>query len=98
MKNLVYLLFLALVAFGTAGYFLNWYQFSDSNNTNGHRRLMLDIDANKIKEDVQKGEAKLNETLEKVSQQEVSGNQTASPPNNTSQKQLNPPQLQPPKQ
>jgi hypothetical protein len=94
MKNLVYLLFLALVAFGAVGYFLNWYQFTDTKSTTGHRRLTLDIDANKVREDVQKGETKLNQALENYRSEPLA---PSSAPTPVDSKQLTPPQLTPPK-
>ena len=92
MKNLVYLLFLALVGFSVAGYFLNWYKFTDDNGTTGHRHLSIDIDTNKVRADLQKGEAKVGETLQNLNQEA----QTSAQPS-TDQKPAAPPQLQPPK-
>jgi hypothetical protein len=96
MKNLVYLLFLALVGFGVAGYFLNWYKFTDDKNITGHRQLSIDIDTNKVGEDLRKGEAKVGETLQNLNQENQAGAGNVKP-TAADQKPSGPPQLQTPK-
>jgi hypothetical protein len=65
MKNLVFILFLGACAFTIFGYFLGWYKISDFGSDNGHRRVQIDLDSKKIKEDLQKGQSRLNDALQK---------------------------------
>lgn len=96
MKNLVYLLFLVLVGFSVAGYFLNWYKFTDDKSAAGHRHLSVDIDTSKVSQDLQKGEAKLGETIQNLNQPTPADG--AAKPGSPDPKSTTPPQLQPPKQ
>jgi hypothetical protein len=62
------LLFLATFAFVLAGWFLDWYDIVDVQNQGGRHRLQIDIDTQKIREDLDKGQAKFRETLDRVQQ------------------------------
>ncbi len=70
MKNTLAFLALVLLLFGGLGWYLDWYRIRPTASTNpGHTTVSIDINKDKIAEDVQKGleqgEAKLHEALEK---------------------------------
>jgi hypothetical protein len=98
VKNLVFLLFLVLVGFSVAGYFLNWYKFTDDKSAAGHRHLSIDIDTNKVGQDLKKGETRLGETIQNLNQETPASADGANKPGAVDQKTTTPPQLQPPKQ
>ena len=96
MKNLVYLAFLALVGFGIAGYFLNWYKFTDDKSVTGKRNLSINIDTNKVSEDLKKGEAKAAEALQNLNQEAQAAGAGNAKTGAGDQKPSGPPQLQTP--
>lgn len=70
MRNTLAFLALVLLLFGGLGWYLDWYRIRRGAGTEpGHTTVSIEIDKNKIAEDVQKGlekgEAKLQEALEK---------------------------------
>jgi hypothetical protein len=65
IKNLVYLAFLALVLFGIAGYFLNWYQFTNTTSSDGKRHIAVDVNEKKIEDDAAKGKKVIDDLREK---------------------------------
>ncbi len=55
MKNIVFLLFLALFGFVVAGWFLDWYRIADLRGDSGRHRVQIEIDSDKIKKDWDRG-------------------------------------------
>ena len=68
MKNLVFVLFLAVLLFAVVGWFLDWYSIADLHSSSGRHRLQIEVDTNKIRSDLDKGQAKFQETIERVQQ------------------------------
>ncbi|MER3416934.1 MAG: hypothetical protein C4297_12080 [Gemmataceae bacterium] len=66
MRNLVFIAFLALFAFVVAGWFLDWYQIRDFHSDNGKHRVQIEVDTQKIKEDLSRGRTKLQETWDRL--------------------------------
>jgi len=65
MRNiLAFLAALGLTVLGV-GYYLGWYSVKSTVGTSGHRSVNIDINTNKIEQDVQKGSAKIEKVLEK---------------------------------
>ncbi len=65
MRNLLAFLAAAVLTFLGVGWYLDWYHVRSSPAAAGHHRVDIDIDREKIVEDVQKGEQKLQNALEK---------------------------------
>lgn len=55
MKNLLALVGLALVLFLGIGYYQNWYSFAAKPAADGHQRYEIDVNAQKIGQDTQRG-------------------------------------------
>lgn len=64
MKNLIFLLGLAVLGFGVLGWFLDWYSLDRVENRDGKTSIQLQIDRNKIGSDVGKAKDKLDKTLD----------------------------------
>jgi hypothetical protein len=64
MRSLISLLFLGVIVFIVAGWFLDWYDVSKVKSENGKSSFQIDLNNNKIKGDIHKGGEKLNETIE----------------------------------
>jgi len=69
MRNLLAFLAVAVLAVAGVGWYLDWFKFQSTPTTPGHRSITVDIDGEKISEDVKKGAergaAKIQETLER---------------------------------
>jgi hypothetical protein len=69
VKNLIFVLFLLVVVFAVAGYFLGWYQITDlPTGTTGQHRLQIDINTTKIRDDLHRGSEKVQEGIDRVRQ------------------------------
>lgn len=66
MKNIIFLLFLAIFAFAIIGWFLDWYAIADVRSDGGRHQFQIDIDANKIRQDIDKGQSKLQGTINRI--------------------------------
>jgi UDP-N-acetyl-D-mannosaminuronate dehydrogenase len=55
MRNLLAFLAALVIVVGGLGWYLGWYKFESSPMLGGHKRVGLDIDTNKVKNDVKKG-------------------------------------------
>jgi len=80
MRNLLALLAAALLVFAGVGWYLGWYKISSTSDESGHRKINIDVDKNKIADDLNKGREKLRELLakkEKEGQQQLT---TETPP------------------
>ena len=63
MRNLLALAALGLIVFFGLGWFLGWYQIHTTPTADGHRQIEIDLDTNKIKNDVTQEENKLHDLL-----------------------------------
>src|SRR5215813_6712393 len=63
MRNLLALLAAGVLVFLGIGWYLGWYKISSTPGTDGHRQISIDLNTNKIKEDVNKGESRLHDAL-----------------------------------
>ncbi|MCS7167158.1 MAG: hypothetical protein RMI91_02640 [Gemmatales bacterium] len=70
MKTLIYVLFLALCGFLVIGWFLDWYRIQDLSSSPGKYRLEIEIDAQKIRQDIERGRRKLEETWRQMQQRQ----------------------------
>jgi len=65
MRNLLAFLGAALLTFAIVGWYLDWYKVKSTPANNGHNQLNIDVNRSKIIDDVQKGEEKVHDLLEK---------------------------------
>lgn len=65
MRNLVFLLFLALCAFVVIGWFLDWYTIAGLQGSGG-AKVQIELHTDKIKEDIDKGIQKGRSALEQL--------------------------------
>ena len=56
MKNILALVGLAVVLFGGLGWYLGWYKIGTEPAADGHRKINVDVDVNKIRADEKKVE------------------------------------------
>jgi hypothetical protein len=63
MRNLLALTGLVVLTFLSLGWYLGWYKVQDSPTSDGHHHIQIDVDANKVKSDVNKGETKIHDSL-----------------------------------
>ena len=75
MRNLLALAALALLGFVGLGWYLGWYKIQATPTTDGHRQIQIDLNTNKIKTDVAKGETKVHDL---ISETQGSGTQNTS--------------------
>lgn len=62
MKNLLALFALGLIVFAGLGWYNNWYQVATEPKASGHQSVNIDINTNKIIDDVQRGIQKVKES------------------------------------
>ena len=55
MRNLLAFSAAAALTVAGLGWYLDWYKIQSTPSYNGHRNVEVDIDTNKIHDDVQKG-------------------------------------------
>lgn len=67
MKNLLALIGAAAVTFAGVGWYLGWYEIESLPSPNGKQRLSVDINSQKIVDDVQKGVKKGGEIVSQLS-------------------------------
>lgn len=63
MRNLLALAAMALLVFLGLGWYLNWYKIATTPSADGHRQINIDLNTQKIKEDVNKGKEKVRDLL-----------------------------------
>jgi hypothetical protein len=80
MRNLVFLLFMGVVVFLVAGWFLDWYDLTGVKNSDGKTSIQFDINRGKIKEDLKKGTQKFNETVEDLRDEKKPTTPATTPP------------------
>jgi hypothetical protein len=81
MRNLLALAGLASLIFLGLGWYLGWYKIQNAAAPDGHRHIQIDVDTNKVKSDVSKGESKLHDLL---TDQPGASQQNSSPPSSPS--------------
>jgi hypothetical protein len=72
MRNLLAFLAAALITFLGLGWYLEWYKVSSTPASDGHREVHIDINTNKIGQDLDKGEKKVRDALGKKSKADQS--------------------------
>jgi hypothetical protein len=66
VKQLLVLLLVLVVVTGGVGYYLGWFRFSTSKDTDtGERNVEMKVDTNKMKADAEKAKEKLGSATEK---------------------------------
>jgi hypothetical protein len=66
MRNLLALLGAVVLTVLVAGWYLGWYNISSTpSSTSGHSKLEVDINSDKIGQDVKKGEQNVSDFIEK---------------------------------
>lgn len=63
MRNLLALAGLTALLFFGLGWYLGWYKIQNTSAPDGHHHIQIDVDTNKVKSDVNKGENKIHEIL-----------------------------------
>jgi hypothetical protein len=66
MRNLLAFLAAAVLTFLSAGWYLGWYKIQSSPSAAGHKSVTIDFNTGKIEEDLQRGEEKLNQIIDKA--------------------------------
>jgi hypothetical protein len=66
MKNLLAFVAAAVLMFAGVGWYLDWFHILSGPTASDHYSVNLDLDAKKIKGDLQKGEAKVADAIEKA--------------------------------
>jgi len=75
MKNLLALIGLVVVLVAGGGWYLGWYKLGTEPGGAGHRKIEVDLNTNKISEDLKKGRDAVGGFLEKS----VDGQPTSRP-------------------
>jgi hypothetical protein len=78
MRNLLAFLAAAILTFAGVGWYLDWYRIRSTEAPSGHHQLNIDVNRNKIIEDVHKGVQKAEEKLHEF--QEKNRDDAPSPP------------------
>ncbi len=69
MRNLLALVGAAVLTFGGAGWYLGWYKLQPTlSSTPGHQSVNIDINGKKMTSDIQKGEQRVEQALEKAAE------------------------------
>ena len=66
MKNLLAFLAAAVLVFLGVGWYLDWFHVFGAPSPSGHKAFSVDVNADKIESDVQKGEQKVISAIEKA--------------------------------
>ncbi len=80
MKNLLALAAFVGLLVVAVGYFLGWYHFKTETTPTGQNRVTIDIDAQKVKQDVKNGEQKVEDMLKKKTTTPGTGSNAPEPP------------------
>jgi hypothetical protein len=65
MRNLLAFVGAVVLTVACAGWFLGWYTLRSTPAPAGHRSVNVEFDTNKIGHDIHRGEARLQELLQK---------------------------------
>jgi hypothetical protein len=71
MRNLLALLAALLLLIGGAGWYLGWFKFHTEAAESGHGKVSIDINTQKMGQDLKKGEEKLQEIIKNASKTET---------------------------
>lgn len=63
MKNILALIGLAVVLVGGLGWYLGWYQLGTEPAASGHRKINVDVNTNKITDDLKKGTQRVGDLI-----------------------------------
>ena len=64
MKNLLALVGALVVTFAVAGWYLGWYQIQSTPTPSGHREVDVDLNAQKIRDDLQRSAEKIEKVIQ----------------------------------
>jgi hypothetical protein len=73
MRNTLAFLGALLVVVAAVGWYLGWYQVFLAPGHSGHETVKIDIDTDKVKADLKKGEAKVLEEKDKLGARKDAG-------------------------
>jgi hypothetical protein len=68
MRNLITFVGMLVLTVAVVGWYLGWYQVHTLTTAPGHRSVKIDIDTNKVGQDLKKGGQKLEELGDKYRQ------------------------------
>lgn len=71
MRNILAFIGAAVVVFLGAGWYLGWYQVTSQSAGPGRSRLQVDINRDKISEDIKRGAEGVQEALEKARKSDI---------------------------
>jgi hypothetical protein len=63
MRNLLALIGAVVVAFAGLGWYLGWYKLGIESSNPSHPKFNVEVETDKIKDDVKKGEKKVGDVL-----------------------------------
>jgi hypothetical protein len=64
MRNTLAFLAAAVIAVGAVGYYLDWFSLRGTPSGNGHKKYVLDVNTEKIGEDVRKASEDVKHKVE----------------------------------
>jgi hypothetical protein len=71
MRNILAFLAATVLVLAGAGWYLDWYKLSFVPGKDGHRSVTIDVNSDKVKEDVTKGKEELGEIIHKDKQSDA---------------------------
>jgi hypothetical protein len=83
MKNLLALAAFVALLFLAVGWFQGWYRVTSTPSDNGQKRVIIDVDSQKIKHDLDTGHEKVKKILNKDGQEVPAPQLPSSPPGQT---------------
>jgi hypothetical protein len=69
MRNMLAFLAAVVLTIGGLGWYLDWYKVRSETLPSGHHNVNIEIDTAKLAKDLQKGEEKIHDLLEKQSKE-----------------------------
>jgi hypothetical protein len=63
MRNILALIGTAVLVFAVLGWYFGWYQLGAEPAADGHRKVIVDVNAQKIADDVKNGEQKVSDLI-----------------------------------
>lgn len=80
MKNLLALAAFVLLLFVAVGYFRGWYNINTAPTDDGHKKVIIDINSQKVKQDLDTGTNKVKQILDKDGKPNEPASQNTSTP------------------
>jgi hypothetical protein len=68
MRNLLAFLAAAVLVFAAGGWYMGWYKIQRVPATPGHRAVHIEINSDKIGQDLHKGAEKIQDVIDKHTQ------------------------------